>query len=571
MEEVSYLNDFNDDSESDSECCEPKPKKRRTSYRNWSKKQDFSSPAEAEDFVTRKVIWKKCSSKNTTAGLRVEYHCTAGQYRRKECPAGLYLLYHSSSNSVLLYETECEHDNHVTDPIRELSNDMKLFIKEKFNEGIQKPDAILAVIRQKKLVEPPKSRIISYLKILREVKYGSPTVSAREISAWCEAHVQRPDDLDQPFVLSHYVLAESNNVEEQDLKVLMSTRRLLNILPTTDMVQIDATYKLNWQGYPVMVVGTSDRNNVFHPIAMAVCKGETANDFAFIFKALHNYNLEWQPSILLADCSEAITNGFKQVFGEPRVRIMCFFHVLKNIEKYFKVITKKKTCTQLKDDIQSLQGCKDEQTFQKAAELFLGKWATTNDRHVKDFVDYFNEQWLSKNSKWFEGAAVGYPSTNNGKESTNAVIKREHTLRERLPVGQFLNSVMELLMKWSSIRNPDATNCISFAKYPYISLRQWFVAYQWASQNKKVLKRKMENCTQFFTSSSSMKSSLTEELLSTFLAAEGKWETFDSFKEYYYGMWTLMIDEDDLTNCKCTCPIFFKNYCCKHSLGMQMS
>lgn len=336
------------------------------------------------------------------------------------------------------------------------------------------------------------------------------------------------------------------------------------------MVQIDATYKLNWQGYLVMVIGTSDRNNVFYKFGIAVCKGETANDFAFIFQALHNYNLEWQPSILLADCNETITTGFMQVFGEPRVRIMCFFHVLKNIKKYLKVITKGKKFNQLKDDIQSWQCCKDEQTFQKAAELFLVKWATTNDRHVKDFVNYFIELWLSQNLKQFEGAAVGYPSTNNKLESTNAVIKREHTLRERLPVGQFLNSVAELLIKWSSTRSPDSANCISFDKYPDISVKQWTVAYQWVTQNKKIMKWKMENFAQFFTASSNMKSSLTEELLFTFLLTERKWEIFDNFQEYNYGIWTVTIDADDLTNCKCTCPFFLKNCSCKHSLGMQI-
>lgn len=76
--------------------------------------------------------------------------------------------------------------------------------------------------------------------------------------------------------------------------------------------------------------------------------------------------------------------------------------LLSHIEKHPEIlesIIKDKKCTQLKDDIQSLQCCKDEQTFQKATELFLVKWATTDDQHVKDFVDYFNEQWLSKNSK----------------------------------------------------------------------------------------------------------------------------------------------------------------------------
>jgi hypothetical protein len=34
-----------------------------------------------------------------------------------------------------------------------------------------------------------------------------------------------------------------------------------------------------------MLVGTSDRARVFHPFAIAVCKGESAEDFAFIFES----------------------------------------------------------------------------------------------------------------------------------------------------------------------------------------------------------------------------------------------------------------------------------------------
>ena len=38
-----------------------------------------------------------------------------------------------------------------------------------------------------------------------------------------------------------------------------------------DMVQLDATYKVVWQGYPIMVLGTSDHIQVFHPYGLAVC------------------------------------------------------------------------------------------------------------------------------------------------------------------------------------------------------------------------------------------------------------------------------------------------------------
>lgn len=65
----------------------------------------------------------------------------------------------------------------------------------------------------------------------------------------------------------------------------------------------------------------------------------------------------------------------------------------------------------------------------------MEKWKVEDNVRVKECIDYFNSQWLKTNCNWYEGFAEGYPSTNNAIETTNAVIKAEHTLRERLPVG----------------------------------------------------------------------------------------------------------------------------------------
>lgn len=121
-----------------------------------------------------KNIWKKSSSKNTADGHKVADQCAAGTYRRNECPASIYLLYHSTSNQVSMFKTDCEHDNHSDNPSRGLSTDMKNFIKEKFDEGFRKPNSILAVMRKKNtyMNEPPKSNLISYLRLLREQVYG---------------------------------------------------------------------------------------------------------------------------------------------------------------------------------------------------------------------------------------------------------------------------------------------------------------------------------------------------------------------------------------------------------------
>ena len=67
-----------------------------------------------------------------------------------------------------------------------------------------------------------------------------------------------------------------------------------------------------------------------------------------------------------------------------------------------------------------------------------------------------------------------------------------------------------------------------------------------------------------------MKCSINEELLCTFLAKDGKWESFDEFTEYNYGIWTVKVNQNDIRDCSCTCPHFLKHASCKHTLGMQI-
>jgi hypothetical protein len=297
------------------------------------------------------------------------------------------------------YKTQCDHDNHCTDPTRGLSTAVKLFVQQKFNDGITKSAlAILNLILQNKMPEPPKVKLINFLKTVREKKFGPPSVSATELRTWCDERKSIPEDLDEPFVVASTIHAESTLLEEQDLKIVFSTKRLLSIARKLRMIQADATYKLLWQGFPVIIVGTSDKDNVFHPYLLAVIKGETCEDFSFVFRALHEYNLEWKPSILLGDASEAITNAFVNVFGIPAVRIMCYFHMLHNIEKYLKPLTKGGICVLIKLDIEALQHCSDEQTFIKASNLFIQKWQEKNDPRITTFLEYMKDQWLTKNA-----------------------------------------------------------------------------------------------------------------------------------------------------------------------------
>lgn len=121
----------------------------------------------------------------------------------------------------------------------------------------------------------------------------------------------------------------------------------------------------------------------------------------------------------------------------------CVFNHIHNLEKYLKPLSRDRVS--VRADIDALQTAQDQSTFLKAAQLFVEKWRVKQP----ELVAYSEEEWLKRKCEWCEGAGFCIPSTNNVIEGTNKWIKREHTLRERLPVNQFLNNVAALLVKWS--------------------------------------------------------------------------------------------------------------------------
>lgn len=521
--------------------------------------KEFNTAEEAKDYIKSQEIWKVSSSRKTSDGLKVEYRCTKGLYRLNECPAGLSLLYHSVDLKVSMFETG-EHENHNSIKSTGLDDNIKAFIKEQYKSGIEKPNAILNLIKKNNLPEPPKPKLIAYLKNLRSQKDDLPTIEASQFIEWCSERQVIPESLDTPFVLKQKITCEFSDSDPQDIKIVLSTKRLLENLKKNQLVQIDET-KLIWQGYPILIIGTSDNNQVFHPFAIGLTKTENSDDFAFIFEALHSYDLNWQPKILLADANEAITKGFAKIFEPPEIRLMCFSHVLKNLEKHFKTLN----CNSLKDDIIELQTCKNKNTFIKATQLFLEKWKSIEGyEQIKIFIKYFNSEWIEKNSNWYEGIAIGYPSTNNGLESISASLKKEHTLREKLPVKQFLNNVVELLSKWS-------LNCKKFSEVKTISLKEWTSGYEWVLKNKNVLRKDIENGTNFYvTSSNSDEQLINEEMLENYLELQENWSSFEEFKKLDKCIWTIFIKYDNLDESSCTCLYFMKNLTCKHVLGMKI-
>jgi MULE transposase domain len=67
---------------------------------------------------------------------------------------------------------------------------------------------------------------------------------------------------------------------------VISTIRLLKIAQLCDKLHADATYKLNFQGYPVIIFGVTDQSKKFYVTCICLCSNETTEDLKYMFRSL---------------------------------------------------------------------------------------------------------------------------------------------------------------------------------------------------------------------------------------------------------------------------------------------
>ncbi len=62
-------------------------------------------------------------------------------------------------------------------------------------------------------------------------------------------------------------------------RIFISSVRLLYIAAISSYIHADATYKLVWQGFSMLIVSTTDLNKAFDPFDLAICSNENTKDF----------------------------------------------------------------------------------------------------------------------------------------------------------------------------------------------------------------------------------------------------------------------------------------------------
>lgn len=404
--------------------------KKRNKFQ-WGVDSEWEFLDEALDFLEKQgFVW--CDSSDLKCGQKFYFRCKTIPKERKIWCGRRHILFLPSATvkiQIMVNQHEHDHDKLLEGCVRPTSDEMKEFIVDVFRSGTTKIADVTRNIdyaRTKHNIftseANPGSRQIEYM--LRKYRDAeTPTmINLGDMIEWLQKHQDFPKDVNEAFVVD----SETSLFGEQlEFRFVFSTSSLLQKLMFCETICIDATYKLNWLGFPLMVLGTVDRAKKFHPFAYACCSHERTLDYEFIFKCVKNaikkhFDQDFAPKKLIADAADPIRNAFYGSFESAELDVMCYAHVIRNCCK--RPFTSKNNKQLIIDDIRKIQLAPNRNTFKMISSLFCDKWRPIES----DFVSYFEREWLGPHCNWFEGSAAYTPSTNNAQESHNATIKKNH-------------------------------------------------------------------------------------------------------------------------------------------------
>ena len=320
-----------------------------------------------------------------------------------------------------------------------------------------------------------------------------------------------------------------------------------------------------------------------------VTKYEREEDFKFFFesiKSLHNslYGTEYEPTALVADNADAISNGFKAAFPSATKRVNCWAHVIRNIDKHLKVVDQEERA-KMRKDILDIQLQTNEARFFKAFDLFVEKWTTKKNSKINSFLDYFKYWRQPGNNAWYEGYDIDLPSTSNALESIHRYMK-SGLLGTRLSLIQFLNTVkcpkVGLIPWWSFSRNPitlvkDASDPNKLIEQPNLNFKQYkptptispnFLKKASIWNNKDIRIITINSLCVMSTSDDKKKQVTTQEASEHFKKLRDcSWTTFDGMINDLTNFNLVKLNKLDWKESVCSCYYWLKSRKCYHIVG----
>ncbi|KAE8965898.1 hypothetical protein PR003_g7111 [Phytophthora rubi] len=210
-----------------------------------------------------------------------------------------------------------------------------------------------------------------------------------ELRKWIHArNYTGAEEITQPFTFGWELdgvgkPVVGNGLDERPFIIGISTKALILrmlLLPDRFILHIDATYKMNYREYPVVVIGVSDRSRGFHVVALFIVSQETQPVFEAVLRSLCRmfYWITQKELIVtyaMADADQAQYNALQSVFGRnPHFHpLMCFFHGMEKVQKAIKGFPSLVASAVVRD-VYDLHFARSHTEFMQLRERILKAW-----------------------------------------------------------------------------------------------------------------------------------------------------------------------------------------------------
>lgn len=133
-----------------------------------------------------------------------------------------------------------------------------------------------------------------------------------------------------------------NGSDARPFLVGMTTKALLRNAARNSgacVLHLDATFKLNSVGYPVLVRGITDASRAFHLVAVFITSQFQYKHFVAALAALRRVyarvnGAEWRMKFVLGDADKAQYKAFCSVFTDSSFTyLMCFYHAVAKLRE----------------------------------------------------------------------------------------------------------------------------------------------------------------------------------------------------------------------------------------------
>ena len=328
----------------------------------------------------------------------------------------------------------------------------------------------------------------------------------------------------------------------------------------------DATYKVTWHGYPLLVAGYTDRANHFHLAAVSLCSTEKSSDFAPLFQSIYDRRPDLLPTMLLTDASESMYNALPKEWSHV-TRGMCYVHVYRNVENAAKKYVKSQSKRILfLREFGDLSAAWNLDSYLKVRSLLIEKYST--DPEVTNVLDHYVRTWCTDRlQNHFSGSAPGCSMHNNGLEGENGAIKFIATDYKQMSVTDFCMSISKFIQAESLEKDPKSNNYRPYLRNPEIKCST-YTSVANAITNKRyfIYESTSDTVDSNFYAVASREAVDEDAVMFENAIRKFKNSSWESFDDFTFSTKRIKILVGSTGQWRCTCYKFSREHHCVHSL-----